>query len=47
MIEKYVLNERIKQNLKKDPDKEISNLPEKDFKVLVIKMFNELRRRMN
>lgn len=45
--EKYVLNERIKQNLKKDPDREISNLPEKEFKVMVIKMFIELRRRKN
>ena len=45
--EKYVLNEKIEQNLKKDPDREISNLPENEFKVMVIKMFIEFRIRIN
>ena len=43
-----VPNKRKRQNLGKEPNKtEISNLPEKEFKVMVIKTLTELGRIMD
>lgn len=40
----YFLNERIRQNLKKINKIERSNLPNTEFKVMIIKILSELRR---
>ena len=37
-IEKYVPNERVRKN----NEMEVSNLPEKEFKVIIIKMLTKL-----
>ena len=46
--EEYVPNEGTRQNLRKCTNEmEISSLPNKEFKVMIIKMLIELRRRMD
>lgn len=45
MTEKYVLNEGTGHISEKDPNKgEISNLSNKEFKVIIIKMLTKFRR---
>lgn len=47
-MEKYTLNERTRQNLRKrSKQSEISNQSDKWFKVMIVKMPNKLRRRVD
>ena len=41
----YVTNEGIRQNYRRTSEVEIDNLPDKEFKVMFIKMRKELMRR--